>query len=45
MGAIVLERDGVFDETFQQTGFELNIREPKPAIAATAIRISAAEFI
>lgn len=31
MGAIALERGGVFDETFQQTGVVLDIREPNPA--------------
>lgn len=31
MGAIALERGGVFDETFQQTGVTLDIREPNPA--------------
>lgn len=31
MGAIALERGGVFDETFQQTGVALDIREPDPA--------------
>ncbi|MDP3403479.1 MAG: FAD-dependent oxidoreductase [Brevundimonas sp.] len=31
MGAIALERGGVFDETFHQTGVGLDIREPDPA--------------
>lgn len=31
MGAIALERGGVFEETFKQTGVPLDIREPNPA--------------
>src|SRR5215831_1298204 len=31
IGAIAIERGGVFEETFAQLGLELDIREPSPA--------------